>query len=124
MEKQYVFFDTPAGCRAGVVAGVVFFIVVVLSAPLLFAPRWLVGLVVVALASVAASMASRSENAVPSSVFAAETEPVPSMTRSTATALPALLKPSLRLAEGGGPMKVMPRLAHSSEKSAFSERKP
>ena len=57
MEKQYVFFDTPAGCRAGVVAGVVFFIVVVLSAPLLFAPRWLVGLVVVALASVAASIA-------------------------------------------------------------------
>ncbi len=41
-----------------------------------------------------------------------------------ATALPALLKPSFRLASGGGPMKTKPRLAQASAKSAFSERKP
>lgn len=57
MERQYIFFDTPAGCRAGVVAGVVFIAAVALSAPLVFAPRWLVGVVVLALASVAASIA-------------------------------------------------------------------
>ncbi|MBI5486438.1 MAG: hypothetical protein HY905_03810 [Deltaproteobacteria bacterium] len=57
MEKQYLFFDTPAGCRAGVIAGVVFIVAVALSAPLRFAPRWLVGLIVVALASVVVSIA-------------------------------------------------------------------
>ena len=35
-----------------------------------------------------------------------------------------VLPPMARMAEGGGPMKVMPAAAQASANSAFSDRKP
>jgi hypothetical protein len=36
----------------------------------------------------------------------------------------AILLPTARIVSGPGPMNLTPALAHASEKSAFSERKP
>ena len=57
MEKQYIFFDTPAGCRAGVIASVAFIVAVALVVSVVHEPLWLFGVVVLALASIAASTA-------------------------------------------------------------------
>ena len=53
------------------------------------------------------------------------TEPgVRGMPARSAAARARVLEPSSRMAEAGGPMKVMPAAAQASAKSAFSERKP
>ena len=57
MEKQYIFFDTPAGCRAGVIAGVVFSVGTGLAIALVPEPLWLFAIVVVVIAAVPASVA-------------------------------------------------------------------
>lgn len=61
MEKQYIFFDTPAGCRAGVVASICFAIVVVFAVFAVRKPLWLDAVIVVALAAAAASVAAAAD---------------------------------------------------------------